>query len=560
MAKTPLVSVMMPAYNCAPFIGESITSVLRQNHDNLELLILDDGSTDGTWGIVKKFIGDPRVRAARQRHRGVGPARNRLAAMAKGEFLVPHDADDIMLSGRLRRQADYLRAHPGVGLVFSDHLLLDPTRKPPLSFFITSPQTAQNRFMIPESHHGASMFRKKVFLKTSGYDENYRMGEDSDMWMKLYEKTRFHFLKGPVFIWRINPRGMTRTRGFIEEDHEAMLRLAVRRRSQVLRPVSIRIGPVAVSFTTNSASALKLVQNSLYLDGRQKADKTFSCECYEIGHIGGLYGHLRFKIVDEETSFFRSTDGERLFWKSPKGKFIVKIDRRAGTVLAFISSAAAFNGDALVDLLFTYPLIFLTRPMGWHFIHAAVLAKGNKGLLITGPSLSGKTTLSMAFVKNGMKLLSDETNILECRKGVVRAVAFPRKVQVKRQAFTTFPELRSRRWNFFQTRHNTAKNKWMMPIEVLRKNARQGSAELKLVLFPRYRAVAKPRYSRVGESELLRLLSGDKNYYVEFGMEKKRLLDYLLLLRALQRQAAVYRVEYSNEHWDELLRFAERHL
>ena len=560
MAKNnPLVSVMMPAFNAAAFVRESIESVLKQDYPRLELVFLDDGSTDGTWETVRSFRADRRFRAFRQRHRGVGPARNRLAALARGMFLAPHDADDIMLQGRIRRHAEYLASHPDVGLVFSDHLFLNEAQTPALSFFVNSPETTRSRFMIPETHHCASMFWKSAYLKTDGYNERYRMGEDSDMWMKLFEKTKFRYLKGPVFLWRINPKGMTCTRGFIEEDHETMLRRAVCRRGKMFRPVSISIGEAAVTFTTNSAGAFRLVQNSLYLE-RRPARKRFSCECYEVGHIGGIYAHRRYTKVDEETAFCRSTDGNQLFWKSPKGKFIVKIDRRSGTVLVFISNASDFNGDELVDLLFTYPLIFLTRPMGWHFVHAAVLAKGTKGLLMTGPSLSGKTTLSLAFVKKGMKLLSDETNILECRKGVVRALAFPRKVQLKRQAFDTFPELRRRRARFFQTRHNPAKNKWMMPIEILKKNARQASAELKLVLFPRYKALAKPRFRRVQGNELLRLLSGDKNYYVEFGMENNLLLDYILLLRALKRQAEVYRVEYSNKHWDELLAFVEKHL
>lgn len=116
----PLVSVIMPAYNAAPFIGEAIGSVLAQDMPDFELIVVDDGSTDGTQEIARSFT-DPRVRVVDQpANLGIASTVNVALALARGQFAARLDNDDIMLPHRLSTQVAFLERHPEIFGVGSD--------------------------------------------------------------------------------------------------------------------------------------------------------------------------------------------------------------------------------------------------------------------------------------------------------------------------------------------------------------------------------------------------------------------------------------------------------
>jgi glycosyltransferase involved in cell wall biosynthesis len=111
----PLVSVMIGVYNTAPYLGEAIESVLAQDYEPLELIVVDDGSTDGSGDVARSFAG---VRVIRQDNAGNGAARNRAVAEASGARYAFLDADDRFTPGKLRRQNAALDADPGLDMVF----------------------------------------------------------------------------------------------------------------------------------------------------------------------------------------------------------------------------------------------------------------------------------------------------------------------------------------------------------------------------------------------------------------------------------------------------------
>jgi len=111
----PLVSVMIGAYDAAPYIGEAIESVLAQDYDPIELIVVDDGSTDGTADIARSFA---EVKVIQQENGGNGAARNRAVENASGELYAFLDADDRFTSGKLTLQKAALDADPGLDMVF----------------------------------------------------------------------------------------------------------------------------------------------------------------------------------------------------------------------------------------------------------------------------------------------------------------------------------------------------------------------------------------------------------------------------------------------------------
>src|SRR5689334_7548849 len=117
----PMVSAVVPAYNAEATLRETLESVRSQTHERLEIIVVDDGSTDGTVAIVEAQQQiDPRIRLIRQKNAGVATARNAGAAAAKGAYLAPVDADDLWHPTKIERQlAAFAHAGPEVGLVYT---------------------------------------------------------------------------------------------------------------------------------------------------------------------------------------------------------------------------------------------------------------------------------------------------------------------------------------------------------------------------------------------------------------------------------------------------------
>ena len=114
----PMVSVIIPAYNVERFLDEAVESALAQTYRNLEVLIIDDGSTDGTQVIGEKWTGDPRVRYIRQENAGPAAARNRGVEEARGEYIAFLDSDDLWLPEKTEKQLDLFRQNETLGLVY----------------------------------------------------------------------------------------------------------------------------------------------------------------------------------------------------------------------------------------------------------------------------------------------------------------------------------------------------------------------------------------------------------------------------------------------------------
>lgn len=112
------VSIIIPVYNYGRFLAESLESVLCQDYQNFEVIVVDDGSTDETPEVSARYAD--RVRYVRQEHSGIAVARNYGISLAKGEMIAFHDADDVWVKGSLRRRVAMLEQHPELGLIFGD--------------------------------------------------------------------------------------------------------------------------------------------------------------------------------------------------------------------------------------------------------------------------------------------------------------------------------------------------------------------------------------------------------------------------------------------------------
>ncbi len=207
MSTHPLVSVIVPAYNAERFLGDAVASVLRQNSKDLELIIVNDGSSDSTEALIERFKAeDPRVRPVHKDNGGPSSARNAGIAAARGDLVCFLDADDVLLPDKLERQGAFLQYFPSCDLVYSDFYVGDAALNPILLRSMAPPDVP-----MPELFSYCCWFapmsplmRARVLAKVGAFDEKLRTSEDWDFWIRASRCAAFGYLPGPVGVYRMH--------------------------------------------------------------------------------------------------------------------------------------------------------------------------------------------------------------------------------------------------------------------------------------------------------------------------------------------------------------------
>ena len=191
----PLVSVVIPTYNSAQFVGDAVKSVLEQTYSRHEIIVVDDGSTDNTKEVLQLF--GERIQYIHQENRGPSAARNTGIRLAKGAYICFLDADDLWLPGKLEVQVSFMERHKDVGLVLSDHEEFDSTGVVLESFIaakkfrseLTLPGLVEKPFskLVAENFISTPtvIIRRECFEKAGLFDETLRSVEDRDLWLRI---------------------------------------------------------------------------------------------------------------------------------------------------------------------------------------------------------------------------------------------------------------------------------------------------------------------------------------------------------------------------------------
>lgn len=239
LTKKPKITVIMPAYNVAKYIAQAIESVLSQDYEKFELIMLDDGSNDNTFNVMKKYENDPRIKIYRnKKNQGVGAARNKLLRLAMGEYISPCDADDVMLPNNLKTLSNFLDKHKKIGVVYADLLVVEVDKNDKIikPFYIEGTDCNKKWDLVEPCslvNHPGSMIRKSLIFKCGGYDETVYSKDDHALFLKLTEITQFQYLKGEVYyLRRRHPSSLTKT-VTLKRLHADMLKIkkeAIKRR------------------------------------------------------------------------------------------------------------------------------------------------------------------------------------------------------------------------------------------------------------------------------------------------------------------------------------------
>lgn len=186
-ASLPLVSIITPSYNQAEFLEGTIRSVLDQAYQNLEYIIVDGGSDDGSLDIIQEY-SDQLAWWVSEPDQGQTDAINKGFSQAKGEILAWLNSDDTYIAGAVSEAVDYLQSHPEIGMVYGDANLIDENGNVIGSF--PARQTDNRRLMRGYVHipQQASFFRADLWKKVGPLDPSFFFAMDYDLWVRLSQQ------------------------------------------------------------------------------------------------------------------------------------------------------------------------------------------------------------------------------------------------------------------------------------------------------------------------------------------------------------------------------------
>jgi glycosyltransferase involved in cell wall biosynthesis len=198
----PLISTVIPTFNRRALVCRAIDCALAQTYPNQEIIVVDDGSTDGTGDLLREQYGD-RLVYVPQPNGGVSRARNRGMSLARGELIALLDSDDEWDATKLAKQAAFLEQHPDYGMVLCDVRRIDGQRRPIDVFERRSviPHDGdvlefvmQNPSLVPAS----AMFRRAVYSHLGGFDESLRTAEDIELHLRIAANYKIGVIPEPL--------------------------------------------------------------------------------------------------------------------------------------------------------------------------------------------------------------------------------------------------------------------------------------------------------------------------------------------------------------------------
>jgi len=225
----PMISVVIPMFNVEKYIEQSIQSVLTQTYHNFELILVDDGCSDGTLKRVAQFV-DHRIRLIQQKNRGLSGARNTGIGASRGFYIALLDADDYWAPDKLAKHLHHLNTHPEVGVSYCPSLFVDDDSNllgigqfPKLSDV-----SKQHIFCRNPVGNGSAPVIRRSLLNDIGYfgekkdqyrkmyfDESLRQSEDIELWTRISLTTQWKFegIAEPLTYYRVNEGGLSANLG-----------------------------------------------------------------------------------------------------------------------------------------------------------------------------------------------------------------------------------------------------------------------------------------------------------------------------------------------------------
>lgn len=240
----PLVSIYVPAYNAEATIVDAIKSVLRQSVRDLEVCVVDDGSTDNTADLVRANFGtNPRVRFLSQRNGGIGAASNAAVRMCRAPFIGQLDADDRLKKHAVRRMLRALRSDTRIGVAYSSSELIDRDGQR-IGDSFEFPYYSRAELLFGMIVHHFRLFRARDWYRTAGFATDMANAVDYDMYLKMSEVTEMVHIPVQTYQYRKHPGSTSQSRNALQRhNHRMALGRAMQRRGLATRWDIVQVDP-----------------------------------------------------------------------------------------------------------------------------------------------------------------------------------------------------------------------------------------------------------------------------------------------------------------------------
>ncbi|KPQ27041.1 MAG: Glycosyltransferases involved in cell wall biogenesis [Marinobacter excellens HL-55] len=243
-ASEPLISIITPTFNREHTITLAVESVLAQSYKHWELLIIDDGSQDGTRERLSRYLEDDRIHYYFQDNQGQSIARNLALQRARGAFICFLDSDDLWVPEKLERQVTLMKDHPEVDVLHSDEIMIDEqgrelSRKNMRRY---SGRIARQMLVDNSVSINTVMARRECFDDMGGFSGRYGVADDYDIWLRF--SARYTFLYVPEYwgYYRVMPDQISSDKERRFAANENIVRDFIEEFGSVLKPSEIRWG------------------------------------------------------------------------------------------------------------------------------------------------------------------------------------------------------------------------------------------------------------------------------------------------------------------------------
>ncbi len=209
--KDNLVSVIIPVYNAEEYVRDAVESICRQTYPNLEIIIIDDGSTDKSLEILRS-IQDPRIKLVSRENKGLIATLNEGVTLSSGQYIARMDADDICYPERIFEQIEFYNKNPSIGVLFTGIECIDSKGnvfKKNFKSRYHKVDPTELLFGCPVCHPTAIFNMKALAKEDIVYDSNFKNTEDYELWTRLISRFEVGVLGKVLFKYRVHEKSIT---------------------------------------------------------------------------------------------------------------------------------------------------------------------------------------------------------------------------------------------------------------------------------------------------------------------------------------------------------------
>ncbi len=245
----PEVSVVIPTWNSAKFIGEALQSVFNQTFKDYEVIVVDDGSTDSTKQVIDGYESE--IKYIFQKQGGPASARNRGIRESLGQYVAFLDADDVWLPSKLESQVRMFRQCPKMAMVFTENFVFNASGLCQNSLGkrrkLMKGDVAKNIFLYSGVVTSTVMVRSEVFNEVGLFEEELQLAEDDNMWIRIAANFEVGLIDEPLIRYRVHPQKISSDKIRLMESVKTSIRLLTKK-DKIVRERIERAIPLRLSF------------------------------------------------------------------------------------------------------------------------------------------------------------------------------------------------------------------------------------------------------------------------------------------------------------------------